>query len=127
MKRITVLAFVLSGMLVNAQRNVTIEEATLTAQRGFATQMVYSAKWRINDAVTYTEAPYNALTEKKNNGDTNNRFLTTEELQKALSEKSRKEIQLSMMPFNYHWESENEYSFTYNGSEIGRASGRERR
>lgn len=117
MKRITLLAFVLSGMLVNAQRNFTIEEATLTAQRGFATQMVYSAKWRTNDAVTYMEAPYNALTEKKNNGDTNNRFLTTEELQKALSEKSGKEIQLSMMPFNYHWESENEYSFTYNGSD----------
>ena len=117
MKRITLLAFVLSGMLVNAQRNFTIEEATLTAQRGFATQMVYSAKWRTNDAVTYMEAPYNALTEKKNNGDTNNRFLTTEELQKALSEKSGKDIQLSMMPFNYHWESENEYSFTYNGSD----------
>lgn len=117
MKRITLLAFVLSGMLVNAQRNFTIEEATLTAQRGFATQTVYSAKWRTNDAVTYMEAPYNALTEKKNNGDTNNRFLTTEELQKALSEKSGKEIQLSMMPFNYHWESENEYSFTYNGSD----------
>lgn len=117
MKRITLLAFVLSGMLVNAQRNFTIEEATLTAQRGFATQTVYSAKWRTKDAVTYMEAPYNALTEKKNNGDTNNRFLTTEELQKALSEKSGKEIQLSMMPFNYHWESENEYSFTYNGSD----------
>src|SRR5690554_1345251 len=103
MKRITLLAFVLSGMLVNAQRNFTIEEATLTAQRGFATQMVYSAKWRTNDAVTYMEAPYNALTEKKNNGDTNNRFLTTEELQKALSEKSRSEERRVGKECRYRW------------------------
>ncbi|HLV50855.1 MAG TPA: prolyl oligopeptidase family serine peptidase [Flavobacterium sp.] len=117
MKKITLLAFVLSGMFVNAQRNFTIEEATLTAQRGFATQTVYSAKWRTNDAITYMEAPYTALTEKKNNGATNNQFLTKEELQTALSKQSGKEIKLSMMPFNYHWESENEYSFTYNGSD----------
>ena len=117
MKKITLLAFVLSGMLVNAQRNFTIEEATMTAQRGFAPQTVYSAKWRTNDAVTYMETPYKALTEKKNNGDVNNHFLTAEELQTALSKKAGKEIQLSMMPFSYHWESETEYSFTYNGSD----------
>lgn len=113
MKKITLLAFVLSGFFVNAQRNFTIEEATLTAQKGFGTQTVYSAKWRNNNNITYLQAPYTSLTEKNNDGKTTNHFVKAEDLQTALAQKLAKEVKMQMMPFNYHWENENELSFTY--------------
>lgn len=115
MKKITLFAFVLSGLFANAQRNFTIEEATLTAQRGFGTKTVYGAQWRTNNEITYLQAPYTALTEKKNDGNINDSFITAQDLQTALSQKLGKEVKLQMMPFNYHWETEKEFSFTYNG------------
>lgn len=113
MKKLTLLTFILSSILVTAQRNLTIEEATLTAQKGFAPQTVYSPQWRTNEALTYMAAPYNALTETRINGENMQRFFTVEEINTVLSEKLNKEIHLSMMPFSYQWESENEYAFTY--------------
>lgn len=113
MKKIILFAFVLSSMLVTAQRNLTIEEATLTAQKGFAPQTVYSAQWRTDSALTYMAAPYNALTEMTSKGENTQQFLTVEDLKKALSSKINGEVHLSMMPFSYQWESENEYAFTY--------------
>src|SRR5690606_22155388 len=117
MKKITLFAFVLSGMWANAQRNFTIEEATLTAQKGFGVQSVYSAHWRTNDEITYIAAPYQSLTAKKNNGKAVENTVTAAELQTALQQALQKEVSLRMIPFDYQWENENELSFTYNDAD----------
>ena len=117
MKKITLFAFVLSGMLANAQRNFTVEEATLTAQKGFGVQSVYSAHWRTNDEITYIAAPYQSLTAKKNNGEAVENTVTAAELQTALHQTLQKEVSLRMIPFDYQWENKNELSFTYNDAD----------
>ena len=117
MKKITLFAFVLSGMLANAQRNFTVEEATLTAQKGFGVQSVYSAHWRTNDEITYIAAPYQSLTAKKNNGEAVENTVTAAEIQTALHQTLQKEVSLRMIPFDYQWENENELSFTYNDAD----------
>ncbi|MBA5791869.1 S9 family peptidase [Flavobacterium sp. xlx-214] len=115
MKKLTLFAFVLSGFISQAQRNFTIEEATLTAQKGFGTQSVYSAQWQTNTDVTYIEAPYQSLTAKNIDGKVTTNFVTAADLQKALSKALNKEVKLGTIPFNYHWENNNELSFTYSG------------
>ena len=63
MKKLTLFAFMLGGFLSQAQNNLTIEEATLGAQRGFGTKAIYGAQWRTNNELTYidADASYKAL------------------------------------------------------------------
>ncbi len=115
MKKFTLYAFVLFGFLAQAQTNLTIEEATLAAQKGFGTESVYAAQWRTNDQLTYLNVPFKALTAKNTDGSTTENFVTTSDLETAVSEVLEEKVSLRMMPFNYHWEGEKELSFTYDG------------
>src|SRR5690606_13952201 len=108
MKKISLFAFMLAGFLSQAQNNLTIEEATLAAQKGFGTKSLYSAQWRTNNELTYIDAPYNALIAK----DTN---VTADDLEAAITTAINEKVSLRMILFDYHWENEKELSFTYQG------------
>lgn len=115
MKKLTLYAFVLFGFLAKAQTNLTIEEATLAAQKGFGTKSIYGAQWRTNDELTYIDATYKSLVAKKINNTTVENFISTSDLETALTAVLKEKTSLRMIPFNYHWENEKELSFTYDG------------
>lgn len=105
----------LAGFLSQAQNNLTIEEATLAAQKGFGTKSFYSAQWRTNNQLTYIDAPYNALIAKDTKGDPAENLVTATDLETAIATAINEKVSLRMIPFDYHWENEKELSFTYQG------------
>jgi len=115
MKKISLFAFMLAGFLSQAQNNLTIEEATLAAQKGFGTKSFYSAQWRTNNELTYIDAPYNALIAKDTNGTADENLVTAADLEAAITTAINEKVSLRMIPFDYHWENEKELSFTYQG------------
>jgi len=115
MKKLTLFAFMLGGFLSQAQNNLTIEEATLGAQRGFGTKAIYSAQWRTNSELTYIDASYKALVSKKTDKSTVENFVTTADLESAIAAATNEKVSLRTIPFDYHWENEKEFAFTYQG------------
>jgi len=117
MKKITLFAFLLTGLISSAQKKLTIEEATLPAQKGFGTKSIYGAKWRTTNELTYIDDTYRALTLKNINNTATENFLTTADLESALSKKINENVTLRTIPFDYHWENEKDLAFTYHGKE----------
>ena len=117
MKKITLFAFLLASVYATAQKNLTIEEATLGAQRGFGTKNIYGAQWRTNTDVTYLSAEYNALINKDINDKITENYVLSSDLSNALKSALNEDVNLRMFPFNYHWENEKEFSFTHNGKD----------
>ncbi|MEG1267254.1 MAG: DPP IV N-terminal domain-containing protein, partial [Myroides sp.] len=115
MKKLTLFAFMLGGFLSQAQNNLTIEEATLGAQRGFGTKAIYGAQWRTNNELTYIDATYKALVSKKTDKSTVENFVTTADLESAIATATNEKVSLRTIPFDYHWENEKEFAFTYQG------------
>lgn len=117
MKKLTLFAFMLGGFLSQAQNNLTIEEATLGAQRGFGTKAIYGAQWRTNNELTYidADASYKALVIKKTDKSTVENFVTTADLESAVAAATNEKVSLRTIPFDYHWENDKEIAFTYQG------------
>ena len=115
MKKLTLFAFMLGGFLSQAQNNLTIEEATLGAQRGFGTKAIYGAQWRTNNELTYIDASYKALVSKKTDKSTVENFVTTADLESAIAAATNEKVTLRTIPFDYHWENDKEFAFTYQG------------
>src|SRR5690606_6343323 len=115
MKKISLFAFMLAGFLSQAQNNLTIEEATLAAQKGFGTKSFYSAQWRTNNELTYIDAPYNALIAKDTNGTADENLVTAADLEAAITTAINEKDSLRMIPVDYQWENAEELSFTYQG------------
>ena len=106
MKKNFLFAFMLAGFFAQAQNNLTIEEATLAAQKGFGTKSIYGAQWRTNNDLTYIDATFKTLVAKNINNTTNDSFITTNDLESALSEGINEKASLRTFPFDYHWENE---------------------
>ena len=115
MKKISLYAFVFAGLVAQAQNNLTIEEATLPAQRGFATQTIYGAQWRTNSEISYIDSSFRGLSAKSINETNVEKIVNTTDLETALSESLNESVSLRMIPFDYHWENDVEFSFTYQG------------
>lgn len=117
MKKNFLLAFMLMGFFTHAQKNLTIEEATLAAQKGFGTKSIYGAQWRNNNELTYIDATFKTLVAKNTNNTANDKFITTTDLENALGEVIGDKASLYTFPFDYHWENEKELAFTYQGKD----------
>lgn len=115
MKKITLFAFMLASFVTQAQNNLTIEEATLPSQKGFGTQSIYGAQWRSNTELSFIDATYKALSVKTTKNTTVDNFVTTTDLETAISKSINENVSLRMFPFDYHWENQNQLSFTYQG------------
>ncbi len=115
MKKLTLYAFVLAGFFAQAQNNLTIEEATLAAQKGFGTKSLYGAQWRTANELTYIDASYKALVEKNIHDKTVENFVTTADLESAVAQAINEKVSFRTIPFDYHWDNEKELSFTYQG------------
>lgn len=115
MKKLTLFAFMLAGFFTQAQNNLTIEEATLAAQKGFGTKSIYGLQWRTANELTYIDASYKALVAKNTNNTTVENFVTTADLETAIAAATSEKVSLRSIPFDYHWENEKEFSFTHHG------------
>ncbi|UUV21313.1 S9 family peptidase [Paenimyroides aestuarii] len=115
MKKISLFAFMLAGFFAQAQNNLTIEDATMPFQRGLATQSIYGAQWRTNNEITFIDASFKALTAKSTNDKVVENFITTSDLETAVGRAINEKVSLRTIPFDYHWENENQLSFTYQG------------
>ena len=117
MKKNFLFAFMLASFFAQAQNNLTIEEATLAAQKGFGTKSIYGAQWRTTNDLTYIDATFKTLISKNTNNTTNDSFITTTDLENALNEGINEKASLRTFPFDYHWENEKELAFTYQGKD----------
>lgn len=112
MKRISVLAFVLMGNLLFAQRDLTIQEATMGQYRSFYPKSIFNAQWQSNDKITHLNSEYTALTSRKSKDNwTPKELVSLEDLKSAIKNKLPKaSINLTRFP-NYTWKNDHTLSF----------------
>ena len=112
MKKISVIAFVLMGNLLFAQRDLTIQEATMGQYRSFYPKSIVNAQWQSNDKMTHVNSEYTALTARKSKDNwVPKEFIQLEELQVAIKNKLPKAlITLTRFP-NYTWKNNHTLSF----------------
>lgn len=104
MKKTSLLLLVLSASFSFAQRNLTIEEATL-GSRSLSAENIVALQWRKNiNAVTYLDATYNNLIQKDAANATTNTIATTHEIINGLKNAiPNEQFNLRMFPYTYNW------------------------
>lgn len=109
MKKISLL-FLLLGSVTFAQKNLTIEEATLGQYQAFAPKNLVAGKWRKDTkAITYLDSRYSSLLTKSQDYQwTESVLVTKDELQALLKKKfPSDEFNLRMFPYTYEWKDKN--------------------
>ncbi|MCR5862750.1 S9 family peptidase [Flavobacterium sp. J372] len=98
--------FLLSGLTANAQKNLTIQEATSGQYREFAPKTIVAPHWRPDTRVlTHLDETYGKLMMRTESGDwAETVLLTKEDLSVALKAKFPQEtFNLRMFPYDYEW------------------------
>lgn len=109
MKRFLLL-FLLAGMAANAQKNLTIAQATSAQYREFAPKALVAPQWR-KDAktITYLDETYSKLMARSEESNWQESvLLTKEDVAAALKTKFPDDtFSLRMFPYTYKWENAN--------------------
>lgn len=109
MKRFLLL-FLLAGMAANAQKNLTIAQATSAQYREFAPKALVAPQWR-KDAktITYLDETYSKLMARNEESNWQESvLLTKEDVAAALKAKFPDDtFSLRMFPYTYKWENAN--------------------
>lgn len=118
MKKIVLAGFLLTAVLSNAQRNFTIQEATMPGQTGFAVENIAGAQWKDDLHITYLDNKYQNLQIRNVKTNEIKTFITAEDfqikIQKALNDDK---ISLKRFPFSYQWISTSIVEFPISTSE----------
>lgn len=111
MKKITFILLLLTAPLVFAQRNLTIQEATLAQYRSFYPKTYHYVQWKDNANLTHLSEDYASLTNRnlKNNWQVET-ILALSDLQKAIQNVSHMPLNLTRFPA-YTWKDANTFSF----------------
>ena len=104
MKKTSLLLLVLSASFSYAQRNLTIEEATL-GSRNLSVENLVALQWRNNtNAVTHLDPTYSKLIQKNAENAELTTLATTSDITKALKQKlPNDQFNLRMFPYTYQW------------------------
>ena len=112
MRKLSIVAFVLMGNLLFAQRDLTIQEATMGQYRSFYPKSLFQPQWQSNDKVTHLNSDYTALTARKAKDNwAAKELVSVDDLQKAIKNKLPKAaISLTRFP-SYTWKNDHVLSF----------------
>ena len=109
MKRFLLL-FLLAGIAANAQKNLTIAQATSAQYREFAPKTLVDPKWRKDShTITYLSDDYSKLMQRsEENNWAETVLLTKEDIAAAMKAKlPQDELTLRMFPYGYEWTDKN--------------------
>jgi dipeptidyl-peptidase-4 len=109
MKRFLLL-FLLAGMAANAQKNLTIAQATSGQYREFAPKNIVAPQWRKDShTITYLSDDYSKLMQRsEENNWAESVLLTKEDVAAAMKAKlPQDDYNLKMFPYTYQWEDKN--------------------
>ncbi len=97
-----------------AQRNLTIQEATLGLGSTFATEKVLQPNWRNTNTLTFVTAKRDSLLEKSHNKDWKNQLvITAKDLNNLLNKQiTETTFKLTTLPSNLKWKDSNIASFS---------------
>ncbi len=104
MKKTSLIILVLSASFSFAQRNLTIEEATL-GSRNLSVENLVALQWRNNtNAVTHLDPTYSKLIQKNAENAELTTLATTSDITEALKQKlPNDQFNLRMFPYTYQW------------------------
>lgn len=114
-KQIKLLAFIcLTGNLLFAQRNFTIQEATLGLGNTFATERIIQPNWRNSSTLTFASAKRDSLLERSFNNDWNSQLvLTAKDLNNLLNEQiTETTFRVTTLPADLKWKNNNTITFS---------------
>lgn len=115
MKKICLYAFVLVTLVTTAQNSLNTVDLSSFDQSTTAPTSIYGAQWRTNSKITYIDNSLYTLFEKSIDNSQAKKLVSNTDLETALSSTINESVSLPMIPFNYHWENELEFSFTFQG------------
>ncbi|MXN90223.1 prolyl oligopeptidase family serine peptidase [Flavobacterium sp. Sd200] len=110
--------FLLSGMAATAQKNLTIQEATLGQYQAFAPKSLVAPHWRPdNHTITYLDDTYGKLMQRSEaNKWAESVLATKEDIAGALKTKFNNDtFNLRMFPYTYIWKDKNSIQFEIGG------------
>ncbi|RDI04537.1 S9 family peptidase [Flavobacterium sp. AG291] len=106
----TVWLFLLAGMAATAQKNLTIQEATMGQYQMFAPKSLVAPAWRKDSkTITYLDNSYaNLMARSQENNWTESTLISKTELTNALKAKFPADtFELRMFPYTYKWNDAN--------------------
>lgn len=116
MKKIVLALFLLAANFSIAQRNFTIEEATMPSQYGFYTEDYVGVQWKSNQEITYLSPPYQHLMIQEVHSKEGKQLITKSEIQEVLNQTfSEDQIALNIFPYDYTWIDSETLQFTVSG------------
>lgn len=116
MKKIVLALFLLAANFSIAQRNFTIEEATMPSQYGFYTEDYVGVQWKSNQEITYLSPTYQHLMIQEVYSKEGKQLITKGEIQEVLNQRfSEDQIALNIFPYDYIWVDDEVLQFTANG------------
>lgn len=114
------LLFLLTAITANAQRNLTIPEATYGQYQAFAPKSLVAPQWRPDtNTITHLSSTYAALIARSEDNNWKEKtLLSKEEIITALQNKFPQEsFMMQIFPYSYTWKDKNTLSFEAAGKE----------
>ncbi len=109
MKKISLFAFLIASQFTFAQRNLTIEEATIGNFTTFAPENLVATQWKDAQTITYLDKTYQNLMSRNASNNWEEVLLISKNdlLNKLKPITKTEDFKLRIFPYDYHWKNEN--------------------
>lgn len=109
MKKISLFAFLIASQFTFAQRNLTIEEATIGNFTTFAPENLVATQWKDAQTITYLDKTYQNLMSRNASNNWEEVLLISKNdlLNKLKPITKTEDFKLRVFPYDYHWKNEN--------------------